>query len=181
MIGAGAGEDRSIAALNVALAAARDGARVLMIDADHATHALSDKVSGPVKLEASRANWLSIGTKSRLVSRPAISAIQTANGIAILPAINTAGTSQAVAQARASGNYDLVILDGPALPCSAADRELLDLADGLAAILPANLDINDCMHSIIAALGDTERKLIGVIINELHPTTHIRQWNKEYA
>jgi uncharacterized protein involved in exopolysaccharide biosynthesis/Mrp family chromosome partitioning ATPase len=181
VIGAGAGEDRSIAALNVALAAARDGARVLMIDADHAIHALSDKVSGPIKPEASRANWLSIGTKTR----PAISAIQTANGITILPAIKTAGTShairQAVAQARSSGNYDLVILDGPALPCSAADRELLDLADGLAAILPANLDINDCMHSIIAALGDTERKLTGVIINELHPTTHIRQRNKEYA
>ena len=35
VIGAGAGEDRSIAALNIALAAARDGASVLMIDADH--------------------------------------------------------------------------------------------------------------------------------------------------
>ena len=35
VIGAGAGTDRSIVALNIALAAARDGARVLMIDADH--------------------------------------------------------------------------------------------------------------------------------------------------
>jgi Mrp family chromosome partitioning ATPase len=181
VIGAGASEDRTIAALNVALAAARDGARVLMIDADHATHVLSDKVSGPVKPEASRINWLSMGAKAR----PAINAIQTANGITILPAIKTTGTSnairQAVTQARSSGSYDLVIFDGPALPCSAADRELLDVADGLAAILPANLDINDCMDSIIAALGDTERKLIGVIINELHPTPHIRQRNKEYA
>ncbi|WP_213740625.1 exopolysaccharide transport family protein [Bradyrhizobium sp. dw_411] len=181
VIGAGASEERTIAALNVALAAARDGARVLMIDADHATHALSDKVSSPTKPAAGRTNWLSIGAKTR----PAINAIQTANGITILPAIPSAGTShairEAVAQARSSGDYDFVILDGPALPCSAADRELLDAADGLAAILPANLDINDCMHSIIAALGDTERKLIGVIINELHPTTHIRQRNKEYA
>jgi uncharacterized protein involved in exopolysaccharide biosynthesis/Mrp family chromosome partitioning ATPase len=181
VIGAGAGEDRTIAVLNVALAAARDGARVLMIDADHATHALSDKVSGPVKPEASRINWLSMGTRVR----PAINAIKTTNGITILPAVKTARTGdairQAVAQARSTGDYDLVIFDGPALPCSAADRELLDVADGLAAILPANLDINDCMDSIIAALGDTERKLIGVIINELHPTTHIRQRNKEYA
>jgi uncharacterized protein involved in exopolysaccharide biosynthesis len=46
VIGAGAGEDRDIAALNVALAAARDGARVLMIDADPAAHGLSDRVSG---------------------------------------------------------------------------------------------------------------------------------------
>ena len=47
VIGAGASEDRSIAALNIALAAARDGAKVLMIDADHKAHALSDKVSQP--------------------------------------------------------------------------------------------------------------------------------------
>jgi uncharacterized protein involved in exopolysaccharide biosynthesis/Mrp family chromosome partitioning ATPase len=181
VIGAGAGEDRSIAALNVALAAARDGARVLMIDADHATHALSDRVSGPVKPEAGRINWLSMGAKAR----PVINAIQTANGITILPAIKAARTNdairQAVAQARSSDSYDLVIFDGPALPCSAADREWLDVADGLAAILPANLDINESMVSIIAALGDTERKLVGVIINELHPTPHIRQRNKEYA
>jgi uncharacterized protein involved in exopolysaccharide biosynthesis/Mrp family chromosome partitioning ATPase len=181
VIGASAGEDRSIAALNIALAAARDGARVLMIDADHATHALSNRVSGPAKPEAGRTNWLSKGAKAR----PVTNAIQTTNGITILPAIQTAGTShairEAVVRARSSGNYDLVIFDGPALPCSAADRELLDHADGLAAILPAKLDINDCMHSIIAALGDTERKLIGVIINELHPTPHIRQRDKEYA
>jgi uncharacterized protein involved in exopolysaccharide biosynthesis/Mrp family chromosome partitioning ATPase len=178
VIGAGAGQDRAVAALNVALAAARDGARVLMIDADHAVHALSDRVSGLGKPEVNRLNWLSIGTKA---SRT----IRTANGITILPAIRAAKTSdairEAVSQARASGDYDLVIFDGPALPCSAADRALLDVADGLAAILPADLDINDCMDGIIAALGDTERKLIGVIINELHPTTDIRQRNQQYA
>jgi uncharacterized protein involved in exopolysaccharide biosynthesis/Mrp family chromosome partitioning ATPase len=178
VIGAGAGQDRTIAALNIALAAARDGARVLVIDADHATHALSDRVNGLGKPEVSRLNWLSSGTKA---SR----AIKTANGITILPAIKAAKTSdairEAVTQARSSDGYDLVIFDGPAMPCSAADRALLDVADGLAAILPANLDINDCMDGIIAALGDTERKLIGVIINELHPTTNVRQRSKEYA
>ena len=182
VIGAGAGQDRAIAALNVALAAAHDGARVLMIDADHATHALSDKVNVLGKPEVSRLTWLSIGTKAPRT-------ITTANGITILPAIKAAKTTamasdairEAVAQARASGDYELVMFDGPALPCSAADRALLDVADGLAAILPADLDINDCMDGIIAALGDTERKLIGVIIDELHPTTHIRQRNQQYA
>jgi uncharacterized protein involved in exopolysaccharide biosynthesis/Mrp family chromosome partitioning ATPase len=178
VIGAGASEDRTIAALNIALAAARDGARVLMIDADHANHALSDRVNGLGKPEVSRLNWLSSGTKP---SR----AIKTANGITILPAIKAARTSdairEAVTQARSSGGYDLVIFDGPALPCSDADRALLDVADGLAATLPANLDINECMDGIIAALGDTERKLIGVIINELHSATSVRQRSKQYA
>src|SRR5450755_545251 len=54
VIGPGSGEDRGIAALNVALAAARDGARVLMIDADQGTHALSNKINGLGQSEPNR-------------------------------------------------------------------------------------------------------------------------------
>lgn len=180
LIGAGAGEDRSVAALNIALAAARDGASVLLIDADPATHAISDKVNGLGKSEPSRLGWLSIGTKA---SR----AIKTVNGISILPVIKgsdaKAGDAirRAIAQARAAGGYDLVILDGPGMPCSAADRKLLDIADGLVAILPVNLDINDAMEDIITVLGGAERKLIGVVLSELHPAAVNRQRDKQYA
>ena len=178
MIGADTGEDRTIAALNFALAAARDGARVLLIDADHATHALTNRIDGYAKREVNRLGWLSFGTK-------ASSAIKTANGISILPSSGSSRTNgairKAIAQARSAGGYDLVIADGPALPWSAEDRELLDLADGLAAILPTNLDINDCMETVIAALDGAEHKLIGVILNELHPVTNVSQRNKQYA
>jgi uncharacterized protein involved in exopolysaccharide biosynthesis/Mrp family chromosome partitioning ATPase len=180
VIGAGAGEDRSIAALNVALAAARDGARVLMIDADPATHALSNKVNGLGKNEPGRLGWLSIGSKA---SR----AIQTANGISILPAIEAGDAKasddirKAIAQARSAGGYDLVIVDGPAMPWSASDRKLIGIADGLVAILPVNLDINDCMEDIIAGLGGAERKLVGVVLNELNPAGVDRQRGKQYA
>ena len=75
---------------------------------------------------------------------------------------------KAIAQARASADYDLVIIDGPALPFSAEGRKLIDVADGLIAMLSANFDINGCMDDIIAGLGGAERKLVGVIINELH-------------
>jgi uncharacterized protein involved in exopolysaccharide biosynthesis/Mrp family chromosome partitioning ATPase len=183
-IGAGDGADRSITALNIALAATRDGARVLMIDADHATHALSNRVNGlgksTGKSEPSRLGWLSIGSKT---SR----AIKTANGISILPVIQGSDAkagdaiSKAIAQARSAGGYDLVILDGPAMPWSAADRKLLDSADGLVAILPVNLDINDAMEDIIAALGGTEHKLIGVLISELNPAAINRNRDKQYA
>ena len=178
VIGAGASQDRTIAALNFALAAARDGAKVLMIDADHATHAISNKIAGYAEREVSRLGWLSIGTKTART-------IKTANGISILPSIESSRTSgairKAIAEARSAGGYDLVIMDGPVMPWSADDRELLDLADGLAAVLPANLDINDCMEEIIAALGGAERKLIGVILNELHPVADIAKRNKQYA
>ncbi len=180
VIGANAGEDRSIAALNIALAAARDGASVLMIDADQATHAISDKVNGLGKSEPSRLGWLSIGTKA---SR----AIRTANGITILPVVQDTDAKvgdaikKAIAQARSAGGYDLVILDGPAMPWSTADRKLLDFADSLVAILPVSLDINDAMEDIITALGDTERSLIGVVLSELQPTTVNRQRDQQYA
>jgi hypothetical protein len=137
-------------------------------------------VSGLGNSEPSRLGWLSIGSKA---SR----AIKTANGIAILPAIKeTDGKAsdairKAIAQARSAGGYDLVILDGPAMPWAAADRKLIDLADGLIAILPVNLDINDCMEDIIAALGDAGRKLVGVVLNELNPAAVNRQRGRQYA
>jgi uncharacterized protein involved in exopolysaccharide biosynthesis/Mrp family chromosome partitioning ATPase len=180
VIGAGSSADRTVVALNAALAAARDGVKVLMIDADHVHHALSTKVKGRGKTEASRFGWLSIGSKA---SR----AIKTENGISILPAV--AGSDikaseairKSIAQARSSGDYDLVILDGPAMPWSAADRKLLDTADGLVAMLPVDLDINDAMEDIIAALGGAERKLIGVVLNELTPPGSSQQRDKRYA
>jgi uncharacterized protein involved in exopolysaccharide biosynthesis/Mrp family chromosome partitioning ATPase len=179
VIGAGNSADRTVVALNAALAAARDGVKVLMIDADHIHHVLSTKVKGRGKTEASRFGWLSIGSK-------AARAIKTENGISILPAVegSDAKASEAIrksiAQARSSGDYDLVILDGPAMPWSAADRKLLDAADGLVAMLPVDLDINDAMEDVIAALGGAERKLIGVVLNELTPGIN-QQRDKRYA
>src|SRR5215213_5251303 len=180
VIGSGPDQDRSIAALNIALAAARDGAKVLLIDADLKERALSGKVSHLARNEPNRFGWLNFGAK-------AARAVPTANGISILPAINAADAKagdairKAMAQARSSGGYDLVILDGPAMPWSPADRKLLDLTDGLVPILPVHLDINESMEYIIAALGGTERKLVGVVLSEVNPTAVNPQRDKQYA
>jgi uncharacterized protein involved in exopolysaccharide biosynthesis/Mrp family chromosome partitioning ATPase len=180
VIGAGAGPDRSIAALNIALAAARDGAKVLMIDADHEKRALSRRLNGAADGKADRFGWLAIGAT-------APSAIKTANGISVLPLAKGSGAAasdtvcKAIAKARAAGGYDLMIVDGPAMSWSAADRKLLDIADGLVAILPSNLDINDCIEDIITALGGAERKLVGVVLSELQPAVVNCQRDKQYA
>jgi uncharacterized protein involved in exopolysaccharide biosynthesis/Mrp family chromosome partitioning ATPase len=180
VIGSGPDQDRSIAALNIALSAARDGAKVLLIDADLKQRALSGKVSHFAASEPRRFGWLNIGAK-------AARAIPTANGISILPAINAADAKacdairKAIAQARSTGGYDLVVLDGPAMPWSPTDRKLLDLTDGLVPILPVHQDINDSMEDIIAALGGTERKLVGVVLSEVNPTAVSPQRDKQYA
>jgi uncharacterized protein involved in exopolysaccharide biosynthesis/Mrp family chromosome partitioning ATPase len=180
VIGPTSGTERSIAALNFALAAARDGARVLMIDADRAGHKLSNKVSRVGRNEPSRLGWLSIGNKASRV-------ILTANGISILPAVEGSDAKaaeairKALAQARAAGGYDLAILDGPAMPWAAADRKLLETADGIVAALPVTLDINDSMEDIIAGLGREQRKLAGVILNELTWPGEAKQRSRQYA
>lgn len=172
--------DRCVAALNFALAAARDGVRVLMIDADHKGHKLSDKVAGLGKSEPARLAWLPIGGKTQRT-------IATANGISILPsagggeAKTIEAVRQSIAQARAAKDYDLVILDGPALPWEAADRRLLDLANGIVAVLPINLDINEAMEDIIASLGPAQQKLTGVILNELTSPAQAQQRSRQYA
>lgn len=180
LVGAGETTGRSVTALNFALAAARDGARVLMIDADHQAHSLSNKVSRPGKSEPSRLGWLSIGSKA---SRE----IKTVNGISVLPAADgdagkaTEAIRKAIEQARAAGGYDLVILDGPVTPLGAASRKLLDDADALVAVLPTSLDINDGLEEILNTLGRAERKLVGVVLDELTPATQARQRGRQYA
>lgn len=180
LVGTGETTGRSMTALNFALAAARDGARVLMIDADHQAHTLSSKVNRPAKSEPGKHGWLSIGSK-------AAREIKTVNGISVLPAAESdagkaaAAIRKAIAQARSAGGYDLVILDGPAMPLSAAGRKLLDGADALVAVLPTSLDINDSMEDILSALGGADRKLVGVVLDELTPATQTRQRGRQYA
>lgn len=180
LVGAGDTTGRSVTALNFALAAARDGSRVLMIDADHQAHTLSNRINRPGKSEPTKLGWLSIGSK-------AAREIKTVNGISVLPAAeNDAGKAadairKAIAQTRSAGGYDLVMLDGPAMPLSTAGRMLLDSADALVAVLPTNLDINDSMEEILAALGGAQRKLVGVVLDELTPATQTRPRGKQYA
>jgi uncharacterized protein involved in exopolysaccharide biosynthesis/Mrp family chromosome partitioning ATPase len=180
LVGGGETTGRNVSALNFALAAARDGVRVLMIDADHQAHALSNKVSRPGKSEPSKLGWLSIGSK-------AAREIKTINGISVLPAGDgDAGKAadairKAIAQARAAGGYDLVVLDGPAMPLSAAGRKLLEDTDALVAVLPTSHDINDSLEEILTALGSAERKLVGVVLDELTPAIETRQRGRQYA
>jgi polysaccharide biosynthesis transport protein len=181
VIGAGTATDRSIATLNFALAAARDDAKVLMIDADREAHKLSNKVGRLGKTEPSRLGWLSIGSK-------AARATVTANGISILPAVNGSDAKAAdairksIAQAKAAGGYDLAVLDGPALPLGAADRKLLNEADAIVAVLPVDLDINDALEEVIAALGSAQRRFAGVILDELSPPPSVaRQRGSAHA
>jgi uncharacterized protein involved in exopolysaccharide biosynthesis/Mrp family chromosome partitioning ATPase len=180
MIGSDTSDHRSIAALNFALAAARDGGRVLLIDADYQSRHLSERARRLGGSEAGRQGWLSIGSKA---SR----AIVTSNGISILPVADVAASKAgdairtAIAQARKTGGYDVVILDGPAMPWSSEMQKVLASASSLIAVLSAGPELDKSLDAVIAALGGSERKLTGVIVNELAiPAAH-EQRSRQYA
>ncbi|MHC2465458.1 hypothetical protein [Bradyrhizobium embrapense] len=67
------------------------------------------------------------------------------------------------------------------MPWSADERRLFDMADGLIAALPVDRDINASMEDIITALGGAERKLAGVVLNELQSSVASRQHDRQYA
>lgn len=175
-------DERSIAALNIARCQpARDGAKIALDRCRLPERgAVQSKVapfrrqrgepSRPAQHEPARPLAPSIPqTRSRSCLPPK----------PLAPRRTTPGRatrSRAIVQARSTGAYDLVlILDGPVVPWNAADRTLLDAADGFIAVLPIHLDINDCMEDIITALGGAGRKLVGVVLNELNPTAVNRQ------
>ena len=182
VIGAGAGEDRSIAALNFALAAARDGANVLMIDADHADSRHLGQGDGPRQARAQ---------PSRLAQHRHQGFPRDQDRERNLDPARDQGRRRQGGKRRRHPQGDRAgplrrrlrprdpRRTGDAL--EPADRKLLDYADSLVAILPVSLDINDAMEDIITALGGTERKLIGVVLNELQPATVNPQRDQQYA
>jgi predicted NBD/HSP70 family sugar kinase len=96
------------------------------------------------------------------------------NGVAAvpLPAGLTADAAarhlrKVIAQARAMQDCDLVLIEGPAMPWDASGHEALRAADALVAVLPTRLDINQAMEDVLDALGEEQRKLIGVVLNEV--------------
>jgi len=48
-------------------------------------------------------------------------------------------------------------------------------------VLPTSLDINDSLEEILNTLGRAERKLVGVVLDELAPATQARQRGRQYA
>jgi Mrp family chromosome partitioning ATPase len=165
--------DRSIGALNMALAAAQDGIDVLLVDADFRRCILSHQV-GPrgAKSVADGAGF------SSGLGEP----VESVNGVTVLPislhadpAITSEAVRAIVDHARRTTECGLVVVDGPAIPFAPHDRTLLDIADGVVAVLPASPEIDNAMEEVIAALNGAERKLLGVVLTEFDDDSELKE------
>jgi uncharacterized protein involved in exopolysaccharide biosynthesis/Mrp family chromosome partitioning ATPase len=158
---------RTVVALNLALALARGGARVLLIDADGVHRALSNRL-GARPAQRKPSVWF--GTAAQ---QP----VKIMSGVAIQSAVamGDATAGKALKAARLSGAYDLVLLDGPAIPPSALDREVLKSVDGIIAITPRGPSDGLRMKNTRVALGEAESKLMGIVLTELEPNAPVME------
>lgn len=157
-IGLGCDSERTTVTLNVALAAARSGKRVLVIDADRATQAITKRLNSRGQANASHVV---------VMSGVAVQKFDVAAGDhAVWAALETA---------RRGGQYDLIVLDGPALPPTVADRHVLGAVDGLFVTVPDHRPSNEYLQQVNAMLDGAERRLAGVVFSELDAHAQQRQ------
>jgi polysaccharide biosynthesis transport protein len=180
MVNQAHGEGRSIAALNAALAAAHDGIDVLLVDVDFSHGELSQRLGtfgSFIALDDFQVSASGLGAPIETVNRVTVLPISKGAD----PAVMSEAVQVIVEHARTTTECGLIILDGPSSPFQTWDKTLLDFADGLLAVLPANLDINNAMEDILAALNGAERKLLGVVLNELDGSGTDELQEREYA
>jgi uncharacterized protein involved in exopolysaccharide biosynthesis/Mrp family chromosome partitioning ATPase len=155
-VGLGCDDERTVIVLNLALAASRAGRRVLVIDADRVARAISKRLESRADRHEPRHMADSAG-------------VETMSGVAIqrlAPGVDGA-TVTALEAARRGGLYDLILLDGPALPAGATDVPLLAASDGVLVVIPGHLPAHDHLQKTTSMLHGAERRLVGVAFSEL--------------
>jgi Mrp family chromosome partitioning ATPase len=179
VIGLAQERGRSIVSANLALAAARGGAEIVMIDADLAGHGLSTRLGNPQPRNAVSLLSFGTGKAMHVPIGDGIVAVPLPAGLTVEVAAQH--LRKVIAQAQAMQGHDLVLIEGPAMPWDAAGREMLHAADALVVVLPTRMDINQAMEDVLNALGDEQRKLIGVILNEVDLAGLDRNRGKQHA
>ena len=161
------GEGKSTVATHLALTMAQAGQKVILIDGDlrrptlHKLHGLSNEI-GLSSFLNKQATKTQITQNTRYENLALIpSGPVAANPMELL------GSSQMITLiASLSSKYDLVLLDSPAfLPVGDA-LLLAPLVDAMVLIVRQNISKEDTVREACKQLTDTNKKLIGVVVND---------------
>ncbi|MBC7578664.1 MAG: hypothetical protein H7312_15075 [Tardiphaga sp.] len=173
VLGLDCAEQRTIVALNFAMALTGRGARVLLIDADRRHHALSSRL-GINLAGAGVSRWISTTAQPSASGRSGF----TIQSVAALSAVEA---SHALEVARASQAYDVVVLNGPALEPDDCDPALLGTVEGVIAISPAEKPGDGRPRNTVLALGDAAGRLVGIVVTEFGTSAREALPLKQYA
>ncbi len=177
IIGTRGYKDRSTASVNFALAAARDGVKLVMADAEDAFGGSANRISQLNSPERGR-----LGPLSSTATTASI--VATSNGVSILAANGvdrTLAIHEAILDVRDKAEFEMVVMDGPAIPWDSGTTEFLEQIDAFVVVLPFSLSMDEAIEDILAALGTAEQKLVGVILNELGSLENAPRQAKQHA
>ena len=139
-----AGDGRTVTAANLAAAAARDGLRVALVDADARSRGLSrlagaSDAPGLTDLAAGRADLEDVVAPVSLSRSHVLAVVPAGRSGADLPNLfRSAGMSGALRQLRVT--FDLVVLDGPPALTVPDTASLAPLADGVLVVVRPSTD-----------------------------------------
>jgi tyrosine-protein kinase Etk/Wzc len=175
-VSATVGDGKSTVVANTAMALARSGKRVLVVDADFGNQALSRLLLGDIRLGAGLTEV--VAGKVRLVD--ATQSVEISRGIALdllgrglepVAAVDFFGERETSSTIRRLADlYDLVIVDGPPLLQVAYASTIARLADTVAMVVRHGAPFRTAQE-LAQRLGFIQSNVLGYVYNQAPPRT----------
>lgn len=165
------GDGKSTVAANVALASARSGRRVLVIDADFGNQALSQMLLGRVpsgpgltELLSGRAQLSEVLSRLKVTDRASIDLLSRGQESTVATEVfNDKGMDRLLSTV--TEPYDLVLIDGPPMMQVAYASILALLADSILTVIPAYSDVEAALE-LDGRLRFMEIPILGYVYNK---------------
>lgn len=165
------GDGKSTVAANVALASARSGRRVLVIDADFGNQALSQMLLGRVpsgpgltELLSGRAQLSDVLSRLKVTDRSSVDLLSRGQESTVATEVfNDKGMDGLLSTV--TEPYDLVLIDGPPMMQVAYASILALLADSILTVIPAYSDVEAALE-LDGRLRFMEIPILGYVYNK---------------
>ena len=171
-----AGEGKSTTAAQLALAYAKTGKNVLLVDANFSRPSLDPHLlvcSTPRKFKVASTLGFTEVLKGKASCNDAIIQLEQP-GLSLLPAGRMSRTAADLISTRASAvltklyqNFDLIIVDAPPVLAAAEARELAAVADAVLLLTKAAETVAKQVSDAISVLSRARANVVGLVLNQV--------------
>jgi len=171
-----AGEGKSTTAAQLALAYAKTGKNVLLVDANFSRPTLDPRLlvcSTPRKFKVASTLGFTEVLKGKASCNDAIIQLEQP-GLSLLPAGRMSRTAADLISTRASAvltklyqNFDLIIVDAPPVLAAAEAQELAAVADAVLLLTKASETVAKQVSDAISVLSRARANVVGLVLNQV--------------